>query len=188
MPLENDIVPEVKEELVSKTVIDSYKQDMIKYKESMKETQAQLQQMKDDKALNEKNSLIDKENWKELFERESKAKMAAVDELKTKSDFFVNVSKVNAVSQRLGFKKDTYNRFIDTKNIVISENGSFDESSVSAEVDRIKQTFPELLTGTKTAQMPSVAPNLNGGAPSNRNLSDLSMTELLAAYSGVNKT
>jgi len=172
-------------DLVSKKVLDEYKNDMFKYKSRMKETEAELQSLRDAQALSEKQNLEDKEEWKLLYEREKEEKSKALGDLETKSKFFIDTSKKNAVAQKLGFIKDSYVSFINTSNIEVNENdGTFDGDSIQRDVDRIKQDFPELLKTVTSGKMPNEAP-INMGQPQNRNLGTLSSSELLDLYSKV---
>ena len=172
-------------DLVSKKVVEEYKNDMFKYKAKMKETEAELQSLRDTQALSEKQNLEDKEEWKLLYEREKDEKAKALGDLEIKSKFFIDTSKKNAVVQKLGgFKKDSYVSFVDTSKIDVRDDGTFDSDSIQREVDRIKQDFPELLKATASGKMPNEAP-INMGQPQNRNLGTLSSSELLDLYSKV---
>lgn len=176
----------VQEELVSKKVVDEYKNDMFKYKSKMKETEAELQKLRDEKALFEKQKLEESQEWKTLYEREKEERAKALNELKAKSEFFIDTSKKNAVVQKLGgFKKDSYTRFIDTSKIDVREDGTFDEDSIGREVDRLKQEYPELLKiGVAQGKMPNEAPH-NMGKPQDKNLGRMSSNELIDLYSKV---
>lgn len=147
------------DELVSKKVVDEYKNDMFKYKAKMKETEGELQKLRDAAVLAEKQSLEDKEEWKLLYEKEKEEGSKARVELENKSKFFVDTSKINSVVQKLGgFKKNEYSKFVNTSNVDVLEDGTFDRDSIAREVDRIKQEFPELLLGPKPSKMPNEAP------------------------------
>lgn len=168
------------EDLVSKKVVEEYKNDMFKYKSQLKEREAELQRIKDEQALREKRQLEEQAEWKTLYEREKAEREKTSKELQEKSQFFVNTSKINAVVQKLGgFKKDSYVKFVDTSRIDLREDGTFDADSINREVDRIKQEYPELLlAGPTTSKMPANAPaNLSTG-PNTNELSKLSTAEL----------
>lgn len=147
------------EELVSVSVLDEYKNDMFKYKSKMRENEAELQSLKNANALRDKEQLLEKEEWKVLYEKESTLRSQAQTELETKSNFFINSSKINSVVQKLGgFKKDSYSRFINTESIDMNDDGTFCEKSIVKEVDRMKQEYSELLTSHTAQKMPNVAP------------------------------
>ena len=177
--------PKVEDELVSRKVLDVYKNDMHKYKTRMKETEVELQELRDAKVLQEKQVLEEKEEWQILYEREKTEKVKMKEELDTKSSLFIDTSKKNAVIQKLGgFKKSDYAKFIDTGKIDVLENGVISEESIDREVDRIKQDYPELLLGKPTGKMPNESPQ-NMGYTQNRSLNSLSSQELLDLYSKV---
>lgn len=175
-------------DLVSKTVLEDYKKDMFKYKQAAKERELELQKLRDQLALKEKQTLEEKEEWKTLYEREKEEKAKTLAELQKKSEFFLDTSKKNAVVQRLGgFKKDSYTRFIETSKIDVRDDGTFDEDSINKEVDRIKQEYPELLKiGNPQGKMPNEAPS-NMGRPQDKNLKGMSTQELIELYSKVKK-
>jgi len=176
------------EELVSKSVLEDFKKDMFKYKEKARNTEMELQKLRDEKVLMEKSSLEEKEEWKLLYEREKEEKANALSDLQSKSEFFMDSSKKNAVVQRIGgFKKDSYTKFIDTSRIDVRDDGTFDEESIVREADRLKQEFPELL---KASPLPGKMPNeaaSNMSAPQEKNLNNMSMDELLAQYTMAKK-
>lgn len=153
-----EVSGEVKDELVSKSVVDDYKKDLFKFKDKFKESEARVQALLDEKALKEKKELTDAGEWKLLFEQEKIEKTNALSELQSKSDFFIDTSKRNAIIQKIGsFKKDSYASFIDTASISVNEDGTFNADQIAAEVDRLKQGFSELINGTQKSPMPNEA-------------------------------
>ncbi len=180
---------EKKEELVSQRVVDEYKNDMFKYKAKMRETEAELQKLKDNSTLLEKQSLEEKEEWKLLYEREKEEKSRALGELEQKSSFFIDTSKKNAVVLQLGgFKKSSYVSFVNPASIEVKEDGTFDEDSITREVDRIKQEFPELIKAASSpGKMPNEAATNFSNSSQDKKLNTLSGQELLDLYAKVNK-
>ena len=167
---------------VKASAVQDYKDDMFKYKERMKSAQAELEAVLAEKAALERNQLEKNEEWKVLYEREKSERESAVSELQQKSTQFMDSSKKNAVVQQLGgFKKDEYSRFIDVSNIEVTDNGTFSSDSLNREVERVRQTFPELLKAFD-------GPKLPGGAPSPVTQKDtkvsanMSRADLLAQY------
>lgn len=139
---------ESKDEFVSKKAYEETKADMHKYKTMMKEIEAERNQLKADKEAAERESLEEQGKWKELFqkEKESRAKLEA--DLKQSKDSFVNFHKKNAVISKLGgLKNDEYSKFIDTESIEVQEGGKMSEASIEAEVNRIREKYPEIIKG-----------------------------------------
>jgi len=176
-------VEERTEDLVPKKVVEEYKKDLFKFKDKYRSTEEELKKLREQIALQEKASLEEKEEWKTLYEREKEAREKALSELEQKSQIFIDSSKKNAVVQRLGgFKKESYARFINTSNIEVNEDGTFNDDSLAAEVDRIKQEFPELLKMSTSTKMPNTAPQSTNGV-TNIKLTELSPEQLIELYS-----
>lgn len=179
-PVQPQNEPQNPEDL--KKALEDYKSDMFKFKERAKQAEQLAKQLQSEKEVIEREALVKKEQWKELYEKERVAKESAVKELENKSQQFVDSSKINAVVQRLGgFKKDDYAKFINASNIEVTEQGTLDETSLSAEVDRIRQLYPELLKASPSAVLPSEAPKPQSIKP--KSLSSMSKDELRDLYS-----
>ena len=169
-------------ENVKDQALQDYKADMFKYKERMRQAESELEAIRQEKAALEKNQLEKNEEWKVLYEREKSERESAVQELQQKSAQFIDSSKKNAVVQQLGgFKKDEYSKFIDVSNIEVTETGTFDSDSIGREVERIRQTFPELLRASDSPKLPNTAPH-QVDVKEKRVDANMSRSELLAAY------
>jgi hypothetical protein len=154
----NEVQPENNEDLVPKKAYLEINQDMHKYKSKLKETEALLNQLKAEKEAAEMQSLKENEQWKTLYEKTS----GQLEELNNKRaqerDQFINYHKKNAVIRELGgFKKDEYNSFINVSNIEMDEQGNFNQESLINEVNRLKQTYPELIKGSVAQNLPNEA-------------------------------
>lgn len=161
---------------------ESYKQDMFKYKERMKLAEVGLAAAQAEKAALERVQLEQNEEWKTLYEKEKTERENAVVELHSKSKQFIDSSKINAVVQGLGgFKKDDYSKFIDPSNIEVTESGVFDTESLNKEVERIRQTFPELLKASSSPALPNGAPS-SVTAPEPKILANMSRADLMAQF------
>lgn len=171
-----------------KAALEDFKTDMFKYKDQLKETQQELTRIKEEKAAKERDQLEKNQEWKTLYEKEKEQRVKLNNELTEKSDKFVKSSKINAVVQKLGgFKKDSYSKFIDADKVLTDpDTGQIIEDSLLAEVDRVKQNYPELLKNIKNVTLPDGAPqgNANNGKKS---LKQMSKDELLAEYRKLNK-
>ena len=168
---------------VKEKALQDYKDDMFKYKERMRQAESELEAIRAEKAALEKAQLEKNEEWKVLYEREKSEREAAVQELQSKSTQFIDSSKKNAVVQSLGgFKKDEYTKFIDVSNIEVTETGTFSDESIKREVERLRQTFPELLKSFDGPKLPSGAPSTV--TPKEKIINaNMSRAELLATYS-----
>lgn len=160
------IVDEVIEEskieegdFVPKKAYASVSQDMHKFKTQLKETQAELNRLKVEKEAAEKQNLVDSEQWKILYEKTQHQLDEVARTRSQEKDQFVNYHKKNAVIRELGgFKKDEYNNFINVSSVEMDENGNISAESLAAEVNRLKQTYPELIKTVTPQNLPSNAP------------------------------
>ncbi len=167
---------------VKTQAMEDYKSDMFKYKERMKAAESGLKAAQAEKTALERVQLEKNEEWKVLYEREKGERELAVNELQLKSTQFVDSSKKNAVVQQLGgFKRDEYSSYIEASNIDVTENGTIDSESLSKEVERIRQTFPELLKASNTPKLPNGAPS-SVTEPQPKTLSNMSRSDLLAQF------
>ena len=159
---ENENEEEKKELTPIEKAYQETKSDMHKYKSERNELKERLALLEANQKAQEKASLESKEEYKILYELEKSEKEDAINKLSAKSKKFVDSSKINAVVQELGgLKKSSYSKFIEPSNIELDENGVPNEASLQAEVDRIKQSYPELLKNAQTSKMPNDAPNGN---------------------------
>lgn len=140
---------ESKEDFVSKKAYEEIKADMFKFKTQMKEIEAERNQLKADKDAVEREKLEEQGKWKELYEKQKQKLQETEANLSSSKNQFVDFHKKQAVISKLGgLKKDDYAKFIDTNAVDVQENGKIDDSSVEAEVNRIKEQFPELIKGS----------------------------------------
>ena len=151
-----------KQEQVSKEAYLNVSQDMHKYKSKLKETEALLTQMKADKEVIENEKLAEQGRWEDLYKKSQEKLTEATQGRQAEQDKFINYHKKNSVLGKLGgFKNDEYNSFIDVESVNLNEDGSIDQSSLDLEVNRIKQSYPELLKGVQAGKLPNDAPQGN---------------------------
>ncbi len=137
---------ETNEETVPKEVFLKMQKDMHEYKNKMKTLQDERDAFKADQEQRETQALKEQEKWKDLYAQSEKKIQALNDRLKSETEKFVSSHKLNAVlSQVGGFKKTEYNRFVETSKILVNEDGSIEEGTLKAEIERVKKEYPELL-------------------------------------------
>lgn len=150
-------------EVVSKEAYSKVSADMHKFKKAAKDYEMQLSQIKAEQEAKLKAELEEKEDWKRLYQTSEEKLKSLHNEYTLERSKFVDSHKVNAVIQSLGgFKKSEYNRFIDVSKIETKEDGSIDDVSVNAEVERIKKEYPELIKQKSVTPLPSDAPKAFG--------------------------
>ena len=150
---------ESNEEFVPKKAYKEVSDDMFKYKNKLKETEALLNQMAAEKEAASIQSLKENEQWKTLYEK-NQAHLDALEATRAQEkDQFVNYHKKQAVLKELGgFKKDEYTNFINVSSIELDDEGNVSPVSLVAEVNRIKQSYPELIKSAPANNLPSNAP------------------------------
>lgn len=151
---------QTKDDFVSKKAYTDVSNDMHKYKSELKDVKAMLNQLNAEKSAGEKERLAEQGKWEDLYQKNELELNALKSERNAEQDKFVNYHKKNSVLNKIGsFKKDEYNRFIQTDKINMNEDGSIDSESLGLEVDRIRQEYPELLKASAGNKLPNDAPN-----------------------------
>ena len=150
------------EDFVSKKAYQDVSGDMHKYKTQLKETQARLNQLEAERQAAEKQALAEQGKWEELYQKNQAELEAVKQERAGEQNKFVDYHKKNSVLNKVGgFKRDEYNKFIDVNSIEMKDDGSIDETSLELEVDRIRQSYPELLKASSGTKLPNEAPKGN---------------------------
>lgn len=150
------------EDFVSKKAYQEVSTDMHRYKQELRETQARLNEIQAEKEAREREALAEQGKWEELYKKNQQELEAAKQERASEQNKFVDYHKKNSVLNKVGgFKRDEYNKFIDVNNIEMNEDGSIDEASLELEVDRIRQSYPELLKTGSGTKLPNDAPKGN---------------------------
>jgi hypothetical protein len=151
-----------KEDFVSKKAYQDVSTDMHKYKQELRDTQAKLNQLQAEREAVEREALAEQGKWEELYQKNQTELEAVKQERAGEQNKFVDYHKKNSVLNKVGgFKRDEYNKFIDVNNIEMNEDGSIDETSLELEVDRIRQSYPELLKTGSGTKLPNDAPKGN---------------------------
>lgn len=162
MAIDNEVLePKVEGEegFVSKKAYGEVSNDMHKYKAKLKETEAILNQLKAEKEQAEINEKKEKQQWELLYKsNEEKLKQIERERMEEKNKFLNYHKKQAVVSGVGGFKKEEYSSFINVDSVQIDENGNVVQESLDAEVNRIRQNYPDLLKGNVSAPLPNEAP------------------------------
>lgn len=166
------------EQLVSAEAYKKAQEDMHNFKKKASDLELRLNQIQADKEAAEQATLIEKEDWRKLYSKAEEKLRAIESERANEQIKFIESHKINAVLQSLGgFKKNEYNKFVDTKNVQVKDDGSIDTDSVMNEVSRIKKEFPELLKMKDVSALPSEAPR----SFANKSVKDMTPLELQEA-------
>jgi chromosome segregation ATPase len=178
-----------KEEFVSKKAYGEVSSSMHKYKSELKDTRARLNELEEEKRAAEKEALAEQGKWEELYNKNQEELTAVKNERANEQDKFVDYHKKNSVLNKVGgFKRDEYNKFIDVNAISMNEDGSIDNASLELEIDRIRQTYPELLKEGSGTKLPNSAPQSNDmGTVDASELSGVAKNEYFKNYIKNNK-
>lgn len=165
---------ESKDDFVSKKAYQDVSNDMHKYKNDLRDAKAMLAQIKADKEVADKERLAEEGKWQELYESNQGELESLRSARKDEQNKFVDYHKKNSVLNKIGgFKRDEYNNFIDVESIKMNEDGSIDDETLTAEIDRVRQNYPELLKKASTTKLPNEAPGGNQmGDFSGRDMND----------------
>lgn len=145
-----------KEEFVSRKAYQEVSQDMHKYKKQLKEVEAKLNEYQAKIETTEKEKLEEQERWKELYQKEKEARTSIEQSYQKDRENFLSVHKKQAVKDALGgFKRPEYSSFIDASKVEFNEDGTLDKQSVEAEVQRIKENYPEIIKQEQKRELPN---------------------------------
>jgi len=173
-----------KEDFVSKKAYTDVSTDMHKYKNQLKETQMQLNQLQAEREAVEREALAEQGKWEELYKKNQTELETVKQERAGEQNKFVDYHKKNSVLNKVGgFKRDEYNKFIDVNAINMNEDGSIDETSLDLEIDRIRQSYPELLKTGSGTKLPNDAPlGNNVGEQDASKLTGVEKSEYLKSF------
>lgn len=146
-------------EHVPKKAFSEVSSSMHKYKAELKETKLLLNQLQAEQDATKTEQLAEQGRWEELYKKSQEKLEVANQDAQTTQDKFINYHKKNSVLNTIGgFKRDEYNSFINVESIGLNDDGSVETSSLEKEIDRIKQTYPELIKIGSADKLPNGAP------------------------------
>jgi len=123
-----------------------------------------LDEMKFAEDERQKKSLIEQNQWKELYEQEQKKASDALQVAADLKQHQLDAKKLNSILGKL--PSQVPNKFwglINTDNVLVNpDTGEIDDSSILKEVNRIVTEIPEIMTKTSTATVDPRAPVSNG--------------------------
>lgn len=157
-PVENPSSPEGKNG-ESDTVAYSSYQKLLSEK---KKLQAKIDQVEREAQKREQEKLETQQKYKELWESEKTEVETLRGQVKSYEERWTDALKLDAFNKALGDTRridPKYSGFIDTANILLDpETGRIDELSTKREVERVLQSYPEIVKSTVTAHLPNQNP------------------------------
>ncbi len=127
-----------------------------------KKLQAKIDKVEREAESREREKLEAQQKYKELWESEKTESEALRGKVQSYEERWTDALKLDAFNRALGDTRridPKYSGFIDTSNILIDpESGKIDELSAKREVDRVSQSFPEIVKSTVTTHLPNETP------------------------------
>lgn len=134
-----------------KKVLKQKHDDMVKAKSRAKQAEMELARLLKEKEDLEQEKLEQAGEWKRLYEKEQADKKKLTETIQSSEKKFKESVKRQAVIEAVGgFKRPEYANFINLENVMLDENNNIITETLSAEADRIKQEFPDLIKATTT--------------------------------------
>lgn len=133
--------------------------------ESFRETQERLQALETEAKERAETELKQQNRYKELWEQEKERAAKYESDLKSQGEEIQNAFKLDAFRQALGNRTidRKYYGFIDTGKILMDpETGNVDSTSLQKEIERIQETFPEIVRPLDKRPLPSDYPAGSG--------------------------
>lgn len=137
---------EPKNEFVPAKAYEEVTRDMHKYKDGLKQSQAEINELRAQLKAQEEAKMRDNEQWQEIAQRRE----AEMEELKTqysqKSSRFETAVKRTALKQELGGQiKEEYLSFANLNNIHMDENGIVDVESLRQVANEFRKQHGQLI-------------------------------------------
>lgn len=147
-----------------KKVLKQKHDDMVKAKARAKQAEQELAKLLKEKEAVEQEKLEQAGEWKRLYEKEQADKKKLTETIQSSEKKFKESIKRQAVIEAVGgFKRPEYANFINLDNVMLDENNNVIAETLSAEADRIKQDFSDLIKTTTVVPDSAAAKFVNRG-------------------------
>jgi hypothetical protein len=147
------------DEFVPKKAYVEVSEDMHKFKNKLKETEARLNEAIEKEKSKEQEKLASEKRFQELYEAEKKRADELFSQKKVERQNFLNATKRSALLSEIGsLEKPEYVRFANLEAIEVKEDGEVELSSLKKEAERFKQEHSALLKKAKVPMLPNQAP------------------------------
>ena len=139
--------PDDTKEVVSKKAYEEVSRDMHKNKQKAKELELALNELQTQLKVQEETKMQEKEEWKELYEREKAKAEEERQKLEQEKGRYTRSVKISALKQELGGNvKDEYLGFAKLDSIVIDESGSIDADSLLSVANQYRKEHGQLIS------------------------------------------
>lgn len=168
------------EKFVPRKAYENVTNDMHKYKSKLKDMEAMLNQLQAEKEAKEKESMIEKEQYRELYERAEQEKQSILQDVQNQKKMYLDTVKKSALKAELGNIKDAYLTFADLGSISFNDDGSIDKESMVAVANRFRSEYPELLPKNGQSNITSVPAGTVSDSNQPKPISEMSREEKYA--------
>lgn len=145
-----------------KVSYDTYKKILAEKKAA----QAKLDEYQKESERREAQKLEEQQKYKELYENAKTETQSLSEKVQAYETRWQDAIKLTAFHDALGDTKkidSKYSGFIDTSKILVDpESGKIDKVSVQKEVERVTNSYPEIVKSTITSHLPNQSPSSNG--------------------------
>lgn len=182
--VENEVVSnddEGEENQNGSVSLDSHKRLLAQRKADrarVRELEAERATMQAEREQAEADRLAEQNKYKELYEKEVKAKKDLESKLSDMTTSQITKEKKLALDKALGgIKKSEYLGFADLASVQMNDDGTVDMESVATAANKFRESYPELVPTKQTGRIDTGAPR--DAAPKQpRKLSELSVKEM----------
>lgn len=134
-----------------------------KYQSELEATRKELDELRERERLAQEQELKEQNKWQEIAERKEQEAKELAQKVQLFHEREISSRKLEAVLKGVG--EEIPSKFWGLINLdgvkYDPEAGEFDETSLNAEIQRIKNEMPEIITRRKNANYDPSAPNKN---------------------------
>ena len=169
--------PESKEEFVLKKAYDEKSKDMHKFKEAYKKAQALNSELQSRIEAEERAKMEEKQQFEELYKKSEAEKASLLQQIELEKQQLLSQRRKSALKQELGNIKEAYLGLANIDSIEVNEDGTLNSESVRQIANAFKQEHPALIPSGNSSSINSVAAPIDGTAPGQKSVSDMTFEE-----------
>jgi hypothetical protein len=134
--------------------------------EELAEARRELEEIRARDKANKEKELIEQNKWQEYAKAKEEEAKAAIERVRSYEEREIASRKLDRVLSGVGDPIDSkFWGLINIDSVAYNpESGEFDETSLNAEIQRIKTQMPEIITRRQNASFDASAPAKNGNS------------------------
>lgn len=170
-------------EFVPKRAYEEVSRDMHRYKQSAREAAAAKAEYEAKLKALEEEKLREKQEWKELYEREKQEAEVAKRKAREEREAYLTAVKKSALKNELGGRiKDVYLTHANIGSIEINEDGTINQESLLRVANDFRKNHGELIPPASTPEpTATAAPTGRTVATGEKTIDQMSYSEKIAA-------